>query len=496
MTGTGFFAVNKAKSNHEISRVNILEKLKNLLADSELLLNAVGEGIYGFDLEGRAVFINPAAEQMTGWKAEELLGEKIHDYHHHSHADGSHYPAHECNIYATMQDGKARSISHEVFWRKDGSSFPVEYTSTPVYEGQEIIGAVAVFRDVTKQQESDKALREALSQVQALSEQLQAENTYLQSEIDENWNNSGLVGQSNNFRKLLEQVSLVSKTDSTVLILGENGTGKELIARNIHRLSKRANSTIIKVNCAAFTPSLLESELFGHEKGAFTGATERRKGRFELADKGTLFLDEIGELSLEAQSKLLRVLQEQEFERVGGNQTIKVDIRIIAATNKDLLKMVQDGDFRMDLFYRLNVFPLNMPALRERLDDLPLLCQNIIAELSRKLGKTIKGISKASLKQLASYHWPGNIRELQNVLEREVILSQSPLIQIKQDFHANLDASNTAQLTLAEMEKGYIEQVLEQCAGKIGGANGAAKLLDLPESTLRSKMKKLGIRRI
>lgn len=473
-----------------------MDNLKNLLADSELLLNAVGEGVYGFDLEGKAVFINPAAERMTGWQAGELLGEKIHQYHHHSHADGSPYPAHECNIYATMQDGQERSISHEVFWRKDGSSFPVEYTSTPVYKNGEIVGAVAIFRDVTKQQESDRALREALAQVQALSEQLQAENTYLQSEIDENWSDSGLVGQSPRFKQLLEQVSLVSKTDSTVLILGENGTGKELIARNIHRLSKRCHNTLVKVNCAAFTPSLLESELFGHEKGAFTGATERRKGRFELADKGTLFLDEVGELSLEAQSKLLRVLQEQEFERVGGNQTIKVDIRVIAATNKDPLKMVQQGEFRMDLYYRLNVFPLTMPALRERLDDLPLLCHNIISELARKLSKPIKGISKASLKRLATYHWPGNIRELQNVLEREVILSQSSLIQIKQDFQANLDASNFAQLTLAEMERSYIEQVLEQCSGKIGGSNGAAKLLDLPESTLRSKMKKLGITRI
>jgi PAS domain S-box-containing protein len=473
-----------------------MDNLKHLLADSELLLNAAGEGIYGFDLEGKAVFINPAAERMTGWQAGELLGEKIHQYHHHSHADGTPYPAHECNIYATMQDGQERSISHEVFWRKDGSSFPVEYTSTPVYKDGKIIGAVAIFRDVTEQQESDRALREALAQVQALSEQLQAENTYLQSEIDENWSDSGLVGQSPRFKQLLEQVSLVSKTDSTVLILGENGTGKELIARNIHRLSKRAHNTLVKVNCAAFTPSLLESELFGHEKGAFTGATERRKGRFELADKGTLFLDEVGELSLEAQSKLLRVLQEQEFERVGGNQTLKVDIRVIAATNKDLLKMVQQGEFRMDLYYRLNVFPLTMPALRERLDDLPFLCQNIISELARKLGKPIKGISKASLKRLATYHWPGNIRELQNVLEREVILSQTSLIQIKHDFQANLDASNFAQLTLAEMEKSYIEQVLEQCAGKIGGVNGAAKLLDLPESTLRSKMKKLGISRI
>lgn len=470
-----------------------MDSLKHLLADSQLLLNAAGEGIYGFDLEGKAVFINPAAERMTGWKAEQLLGENIHKYHHHSHADGSEYPAHECNIYATMQDGQSRHITHEVFWRKDGTCFPVEYTSTPVYKDNKIIGAVAVFRDVSQQHETDRALRNALSQVQALSEQLQAENTYLQSELDANWSGSGLVGHNPKFKQLLEQISLVSKTDSSVLILGENGTGKELIARSVHQLSERANATLVKVNCAAFSPTLLESELFGHEKGAFTGASEQRKGRFELADNGTLFLDEVGELSLAAQSKLLRVLQEQEFERVGGNQTIKVNIRIIAATNRDLTAMIADGQFRMDLFYRLNVFPLHVPALRERLDDLSLLCQSILNDLNHKLKKQVKGISKASLKLLSQYHWPGNIRELQNVLEREVILSHSNIVRINTHFQQGLNNQSKQFVTLAENERNYIEQVLEQCSYKIGGKAGAAAILGLPESTLRSRMKKLGI---
>ncbi len=472
-----------------------MHSLKNLLANSELLLNAVGEGVYGFDLEGKAVFINPAAERMTGWSADQLLGEKIHQYHHHSHADGSHYPAHECNIYATMQDGRSRQINNEVFWRKDGTSFPVEYTSTPVYKNGKIIGAVAVFRDVSQQHETDKALRQALDQVRALSEQLQEENSYLQSELDANWGESGLVGNNPQFLKLLEQISLVSKTDSNVLILGENGTGKELIARSLHQLSERHNNTMVKVNCAAFTPSLLESELFGHEKGAFTGATERRKGRFELADNGTLFLDEVAELSLTAQSKLLRVLQEKEFERVGGNQTISVDIRIIAATNRNLQKMVESGEFRMDLFYRLNVFPLQVPALRERIDDLPLLCHSIINDLNKKLKKQVSGISKLSLKQLAKYHWPGNIRELQNVLERAVILSQSAVVKIEKGFGQQLESQTPKLMTLADHERNYIEHVLEQCNYKIGGKLGAAAVLGLPESTLRSKMKKLDITR-
>lgn len=338
--------------------------IKQFLNDPSLLLNAVGEGIYGFDLSGNAVFVNPAAERMTGWRADELLGKKIHQYHHHSHADGRPYPADECQIYCTMFDGKHREVKGEVFWRKDGSCFAVEYTSTPVYKDQQLIGAVAIFRDVSKQQQTEQALRDALAQVNLLSDQLQEQNNYLIAELNEDWQESGLVGKSHIFHTMLEQIKLVSPTDSTVLILGENGTGKELVARNLHRLSTRSKQSFIKVNCAAFTASLLESELFGHEKGAFTGANEHRKGRFELANNGTLFLDEIGELPLEAQSKLLRVLQEHEFERVGSSQTRKVNIRVIAATNRDLWEMVQSGRFRIDLYYRLNVFPITVPPLK------------------------------------------------------------------------------------------------------------------------------------
>ena len=303
---------------------------------------------------------------MTGWKARELLGQHIHEYHHHTKADGSPYPASECEIYGTMQDGISREVSGEVFWRKDGTSFSGGIHHAAVYKDDQIIGAVAVFKDVSKQLQTEQELRIALKDIQHLTEQLRAENTYLQNELKQEWSAAGLVGKSSVLQEMLTQLELVAKTDSTVLILGENGTGKELVARNIHAISPRSQSTLVRVNCAAFTPSLLESELFGHEKGAFTGAVERRRGRFELANKGTLFLDEIGELSLEAQSKLLRVLQEQEFERVGGNETLKVDIRIIAATNRDLAAMVDAGEFRMDLYYRLNVFPIKIPPLRVR----------------------------------------------------------------------------------------------------------------------------------
>jgi formate hydrogenlyase transcriptional activator len=234
-----------------------------------------------------------------------------------------------------------------------------------------------------------------------------------------------LEGNSPAFLAMLQKIKLVAKTDSTVLVLGENGTGKELVARNLHLLSQRSSSPLVKVNCAAFSANLLESELFGHEKGAFTGANEKRKGRFELADKGILFLDEIGELSADAQSKLLRVLQKREFERVGSSNTIKVDIRIIAATNQDLWAMVEQGKFRMDLYYSLNVFPIMMLVLRERIEDIPLLCHSILKQLNHKLNNSIQGVSKQSLIKLSHYHWPGNIRELQNIIEREVILSHS-----------------------------------------------------------------------
>ncbi len=468
------------------------KEIKAYLADSELLLNAVGEGIYGLDAQGLAIFINPAAEAMTGWSSEELLGKNIHQFHHHSYSDGEPYPACDCKIFNTALDGISRQVSGEVFWRKDGSSFPVEYTTQAVYKNNKIIGAVAVFRDVSQQQKIELALRSALENVQSLTEQLQAENTYLQNELAQEWSSAGLVGKSSVVTKMLSQVELVAQTDSTVLILGENGTGKELVARNIHALSQRNGLTMVKVNCAAFTPSLLESELFGHEKGAFTGATERRKGRFELANGGTLFLDEIGELTMEAQGKLLRVLQEQEFERVGGSETVSVNIRIIAATNKDLSAMVASGEFRIDLFYRLNVFPVTVPPLRDRREDIPLLSQAIIAKLNKKLGKSITAISNKSLTKLMQYQWPGNIRELQNVLEREMILTKSKILSFNFKSSAK-PLESTEYETLAQAEYKHISSVLKACKWRIGGNLGAAKQLDLPESTLRSRMKKLGI---
>ncbi|WP_351009155.1 sigma 54-interacting transcriptional regulator [Shewanella sp. S1-58-MNA-CIBAN-0166] len=467
----------------------------HFLPKNTLLLNAMTEGVYGFDLAGNAVFINPAAEQMTGWKSAELIGRNIHDCHHHSHADGSHYPQHDCPIYRTLQDAIPRQVNEDVFWRKDGSSFPVYYSSTPVYDQQQLVGVIAIFRDVSMQKHTEQSLRQALAQVQALSERLASENQYLLTELQGQQGASGISGNSQPINQLMQQIHLVANTDSTVLICGENGTGKELVARNLHRLSHRKDQPMVSVNCAAFSTALLESELFGHEKGAFTGATARRKGRFELANNGTLFLDEIAELSLSAQSKLLRVIQEQSFERVGSSETIKVNIRLVAATHHDLTARVEQGLFRMDLYYRLNVFPITVPPLRERCEDIPQLVSDLVASLSKKLGKKITKVSAKGLKNLQQYAWPGNVRELQNLIEREMILSQSGHLLFNTLPVAVATPLATSTLTMAQAEAAHIIAVLNASHWRISGPFGAAAMLDMPASTLRSRMKKLAITR-
>ena len=309
-----------------------------------------------------------------------------------------------------------------------------------------------------------------------------------------------IVGSSEPLRKVLEQVSRVAPTDSTVLIQGETGTGKELIARAIHNRSKRANRAFIRVNCAAIPPSLIASELFGHEKGSFTGALQRRLGRFESADGGTIFLDEVGEVPPETQVALLRVLQEREFERVGGNQTVRVDVRVLAATNRDLGASVADGTFRRDLFYRLNVFPIQLPVLRDRMDDIPLLVEYLVDRYAKKAGKRIRSISKDTLSLFRDYNWPGNIRELQNVVERAVILCDGETFCVDPSWltpGVPRPAASSVPLVedLAEREKVMIESALRESGGLISGPTGAAAKLRLPRQTLESKIRKLGIDR-
>ena len=326
------------------------------------------------------------------------------------------------------------------------------------------------------------------------------ENVALREDIVRSSMFEEIVGSSEPLRRVLAQVEKVAPTVSTVLILGETGTGKELIARAIHSRSKRSGRAFIRVNCAAIPPPLVASELFGHERGAFTGALQRRLGRFESADGGTLFLDEVGELPPEAQVALLRVLQDREFERVGGSQPISVDVRVLAATNRDLAAAVAEGTFRQDLFYRLNVFPLRMPALRERVDDIPILVKYLVNRYAERAGKSIRHINKRSLDLFQAYDWPGNVRELQNVIERAVILCDGETFVVDDSWLTPVVAPHSVATrsplvaNLVEHEREVIEHALREAGGVVGGPTGAAAKLGIPRQTLESKIKKLGIK--
>lgn len=473
------------------------QEITSLKQRYELILQSMGEGVYGLDANGNTTFVNAAAEAMTGWPAADLLGKVVHNFHHHTKVDGSPYPSVECPIYQTIQDGIGRHVDNEIFWRKDGSQFPVEYISTAILQDGKIVGAVIVFKDISERKESEQQLQSAMHQVEQLKEKLQAENRYLMDEIQQEHDFSKIIGKSPALLQILTQIEHVAPTNASVLIQGESGTGKELIARAIHDASPRRDSPLVKLNCGAITPSLVESELFGHEKGAFTGALQTRQGRFELAHGGTLFLDEVGELPADIQVKLLRVLQEGEFERVGSSKTLSVDVRIIAATNRDIQGMVDQGDFRGDLFYRLSVFPLQLPNLRQRNEDIPLLAEYILGRLNQTLGKKFTHICPESLQRLSQYHWPGNIRELQNILERAAIVATPPVLEVtslpQQISTQPVEAHESTQLTLAQAERQHITQTLKKANGVIAGKQGAAEMLDLPPSTLRSRMKKLNI---
>jgi formate hydrogenlyase transcriptional activator len=337
----------------------------------------------------------------------------------------------------------------------------------------------------------------AFGQIEELKEKLETEKVYLEEEIRSEHNFGEIVGDSAALRQVLREAEAVAPTPATVLICGETGTGKELIARAIHTLSKQRERAFVKLNCAAIPTGLLESELFGHEKGAFTGAVSRRAGRFELADQGTLFLDEVGDIPLELQPKLLRVLQEQEFERLGSTQTLRVDVRVVAATNRDLARMVADGQFRRDLYYRLSVFPLLVPPLRERRKDIAPLVRHFTAQFARRMRKRLDTIPAEVMDVLVQYSWPGNIRELQNVIERAVILSPGPALHIPlDDLEQVADGAMTGPaVTLADAERLHILQAVREANGVLGGPHGAAARLGMKRSTLYWKMKRLGIAR-
>jgi PAS domain S-box-containing protein len=486
-----------------LDKKEALQKIQELQRQHESILQSAGEGIYGLDCQGHTTFANSAAVEMVGYELHELIGKSQHDLIHHTKPDGTHFDKMDCSIYSAFKDGKVHHVEDEYFWRKDGTSFPVEYISTPIWgEDKKLKGAVVSFKDITRRKEAEEGLKkantelnEALNDVKQLKARLERENTYLRQEIKLTHNFEEIISQSKKFKKVLGQVEQVAKTDATVLILGESGTGKELIARAVHNISKLKGRSMVKVNCAALPATLIESELFGHEKGAFTGAMSKKVGRFELADGGSIFLDEVGEIPIELQSKLLRVLQEGEFERLGNPKTIKINVRVIAATNVDLKEAIAKGTFREDLYYRLNVFPINIPSLRERKEDIPLLTRHFLMKYNAQFGRKIEVITEQVIEDLTAYDWPGNIRELENVIERAVIISPDKKLEIGDSIPNIAKAITEELLTLEDVERNHILNILEQTYWRVSGAKGAAKILDINRTTLEARMKKLGIER-
>ena len=484
------------KHSDEFSRLQSLQ---------QLILDAAGEGIYGIDKDGKTTFGNAAATEILGWRAADIIGKSAHDVHHHSHADGSPYPREDCPIYAAIRDGKVHREQDEVFWHTNGQPVPVEYTSTPIWRDGKLDGAVVVFRDISARKKIEKERAEDFAQIRALKEQLELERDYLRDELDVTIHFGEIVGESSALQRTLSQIEAVAATPATVLVLGESGVGKEMIARAIHSNSTRADKALVKVNCASIPKDLFESEFFGHVRGAFTGAHADRVGRLQLASGGTLFLDEVGEIPLSLQGKLLRALQERQFERVGDDKTLDADVRIIAATNRHLETEVREGRFREDLYYRLSVFPLTVPPLRERVEDIVPLAHHFVALICRDLGRAPLRISRQAAETLRRHNWPGNIRELRNVVERAIIMSKGDRLRLDRVMsESHLVESTSAEsgateddfLTDAEMrelEKANLLKALHQAKWRISGAGGAAELLELKPSTLTYRMRVFGI---
>jgi formate hydrogenlyase transcriptional activator len=448
----------------------------------EKLFEFSPDAIVVSDHQGKIIEVNAQVQRFFGYDRSELLGQSIEiliperfRVTHPGHR--TDYAAHP--RVRTMGAGLGLSGR-----RKDGTEFPVDIMLGPVDASQGKV-VLSVIRDLSDKKAAEEALRR--------SEQAKR---YLEEELVTTHQFEEIVGDSSGLKRVLKQVEDVAPTDATVLILGETGTGKELIARAIHYLSSRREHAFVRLNCSAIPSGLLESELFGHEKGAFTGAIAQKIGRLELAHQGTFFLDEVGDLPPELQPKILRALQEKEFERVGGTRTIPVNVRLVAATNRDLAKMVSAGQFRNDLYYRLRVFPVTIPPLRERRADIPLLVHYFLNTHSKRMGRRIETIPPDTLQTLINWHWPGNVRELENFIERSVILTQGPVLRAPlAELEALEELPASADSNLEATEREHILRILRECKGMIGGTKGAAKRLGVKRTTLNSKMKKLGIKR-
>jgi PAS domain S-box-containing protein len=478
------------KMGHDIIRSYQLES-EVRLKDKQwsALMESINLLVVQLNLEGEILWVNQHFLQFTGYSMKEVVGENWFDkvlpgesgkalkQHFQDFIRGEKIPVYQNPI--RIRDGAFKNIQ----W----SNIHIQDTNG------KIIGTLSIGTDVTERES-------ALAEIRKLKEQLEKENLQLREEVEGN-NSKDIIGQSDALKYVMKRSQQVANTNSTVLLEGETGVGKELFANLIHQNSARRHKPFIKVNCASLPKELIESELFGHMRGSFTGAISNRKGRFELADRGTIFLDEIGELPIDLQPKLLRVLQTGEFERIGSEKTTKVDVRIITATNRDLEKESDEGKFRKDLYFRLNVYPITIPPLRQRKEDITLLVRHFTHKIGQKVGKRIKHITQADIKMLLDYEWPGNIRELENIIERAIINSSGEKLEIDKSQLQSVfnrdqvqnDHENTTSLKVTE--KNHITDILESCDWKINGKNGAAEKLGMPPSTLRSKMKKLNISR-
>jgi PAS domain S-box-containing protein len=488
------FEIFAARATAEQRRLKAEQQLRAREEQLAALLEGAMDAIVVLDAAGTIVRTNAAAERLFACTAEDLLGEQLKDFLPAGSA--AHFEAFvkELDAQAT---GRAQLWIPQSFavQRWDKTAFPAEATLSRFENRGQLFHAL-ILRNVDERLAAERRI-----------ELLSAEAEYLRESARNVAGMGEMLGASPAMKELFESLQRVAATDATVLITGETGTGKELIARSLHNASSRSAKPLVRVNCAAIPGTLMESEFFGHERGAFTGATTRRDGRFALADGGTIFLDEVGELPLDLQAKLLRVLQEGEFEPLGGTRTRKVDVRVIAATNRSLGGMVREGEFREDLYYRLNVFPLRVPPLREREGDVPLLARVFMERLARRMGRRLDPLHPHDLQRLQDYHWPGNVRELQNVIERAIILSPGSRLDLERAMPgaasprppvlavATEPAPILSAKELQSLERANIERALAACSGKISGPNGAAQRLGLAPSTLASRIKALGIER-
>ena len=403
----------------------------DLERQNQLILNAAGEGIYGVNADGKTTFVNRAAQEMLGWPAEDLLGYDIHSMIHHHRLSGEVYPSHECPIYQSFRHEEINRIEDEVFWRKDGKPIRVEYVSTPIYDNDELAGAVVIFRDITERKENERRLRDAMQEVADLRDKLELENTYLQEAISIERAHHDIVGTSPATRALLARVELVSRTSANVLITGEPGTGKSLVASAIHKDSDRRRRPLIHFQSGSVAADTMEDELFGYVRGAHANARQDKAGSLELANGGTLFLDEITEIPLEHQGRLLNALQLGVVIRAGETRQREINVRVIASTSKNLEREVQAGRFRQDLFFYLSVFPIHCTPLRDRPDDIPPLVSHLLKLACKRLNRKPPAISEGTVRTLRNYDWPGNVRELANVIERGAIVSTGGKLKVE-----------------------------------------------------------------